>query len=190
MAALPKHRMNVTEFFAWEELQEGDARFELVNGEVISMSPERARHVQVKARAWLALRNAVEKSGSGCAVFMDGMTVVINEHTAREPDVSIQCKPVDSETTFLDEPIAVVEVISPSSTRSDTGAKVAEYLSVPSIRHYVIIDPYASVLIHHERDSDGGSIKTSIVASGDLALSQLGISVPVAELLFAGGEKS
>ena len=52
--ALPKQRMKVPEFLAWAEAQP-QGRYELVNGEVLVMAPERVRHNLVKLAVARAL---------------------------------------------------------------------------------------------------------------------------------------
>src|SRR5205085_8948379 len=80
--ALPKQRMKVPEFLAWAEAQP-QGRYELVNGEVVVMAPERVRHNLVKAAVFRALDNAVRTANLPCTVFTDGVGIVINESTVR-----------------------------------------------------------------------------------------------------------
>ncbi len=117
----------------WYERQER-GRFELVQGEIVQMAPERARHNLTKLEVARALQDAVRQAGLDCLVFTDGMTVVINETTAREPDALAQCAPFeDLDSMIADQPMIVVEVIAPSSEKSDTTQKLSEYFSVASI---------------------------------------------------------
>ncbi|MDQ6434441.1 Uma2 family endonuclease [Mesorhizobium sp. LHD-90] len=187
MVALPKTKLAVQDYLRWSQSQP-DGRFELVGGHVVMMSPETVRHVHVKNEAWLALRNAIKRAGLKCAAFGDGVGVQIDDETVREPDVSVQCKVAEDNSLLLDEPVVVLEVVSLSSVRSDTGAKVAEYFRVPSILHYLIVDPFSRSVIHHSRAGDRHSISTRIVTSGEIELSPPGFVVPVADLL--GGEAS
>jgi len=174
--------MTVTEFLDWAAAQPR-GRYELVQGEVLAMAPERARHALVKGEAFLALKTAVKRSALPCTVFPDGMTVVIDDSHAREPDVAVQCGVVPNlDSAVLEAPLIVVEITSPSSERDDTAEKLVEYFSVPSIRHYLIVNPIKKVVIHHAR-AEGGNISTRIVSSGVIDLTPPGMSVPVADLL-------
>ena len=174
--------MTVAEFLTWASAQVR-GRYELVRGEVVAMAPERAQHNLVKLEVVLALRNAVKRAGLPCTVFTDGMTVVIDDEHAREPDAAVQCGVAfDPNTLILEAPLIVVEVISPSSERDDTGEKLVEYLSVPSIQHYLIVNPTKKVVIHHAR-SHADKISTHIASSGEIDLTPPGMTVPVAELL-------
>ena len=59
------------------------------------------------------------------------MTVVIDNDTSREPDAAVQCDvAIDLDSMVLEAPLIVVEVVSPSSERDDTGDKLVEYFSV------------------------------------------------------------
>src|SRR3954471_18131936 len=91
--AVPR-RMSVAEFLDWAERQP-KGRYELVDGQVIAMSPERNRHVVVKRSVANALESAVAKAQLNCTVLGDGATVVIDEDNSREPDASVQCGPID-----------------------------------------------------------------------------------------------
>jgi Uma2 family endonuclease len=175
-------RMTVAEFLDWATAQPR-GRYELVRGEVVAMAPERARHNIVKLAVARALDDAVKRVGLPCTVFTDGMTVVIDDEHAREPDAAVQCGVAfDPNTLILEKPLVVVEVVSPSSERDDTGEKLVEYFSVPSIHHYLIVNPTKKVVIHHAR-GQGGDISTRIASAGEIGLTPPGMTVPVAELL-------
>lgn len=186
MAALPKAKMTANEYLQWSADQD-EGRFELVDGEVVMMSPETVRHVEVKAEVWLALRRAISKADLSCQAYNDGIGIRIDNETIREPDASVQCGPVDPDALILDKPIVVVEVVSPSSARSDTGAKVAEYFSVDSILHYLIVDPIRHSVVAHSRAHVDATIQTKILNSGRLDLSPPGIALEVADLFGGGG---
>lgn len=182
MTALPKQRMTVDEFIPWAMAQPS-GRYELVGGEVIAMAPERARHNLAKLAVARTLQDAVRRAGLNCTVFTDGMTVRIDATTAREPDASLQGGVnLDFDSLILEAPLLVVEVVSPTSEHDDTGAKVAEYFSVATIAHYLIIDPVRPAVIHHQRQS-AGDIRTTIHASGTIHIDPPGLDLPVGELL-------
>jgi Uma2 family endonuclease len=180
MNVVVQRRMTVTEFLDWAAGQP-NGRYELVDGLVIAMSPERNRHALVKLNVATALRSAATQAKLDCTVFPDGATVVIDKHTSREPDAAVQCGPVDLDSLVLDAPVIVVEVLSPSSERSDTGEKLSEYFSVASIRHYLIVNPFRRLVVHHQRKA-AGNIETTIVESGEIELSPPGLTVAIAAL--------
>ena len=174
--------MTVPEFLAWAA-EQPRGRYDLVRGEVVAMVPERARHNLAKATAFRALDDAVKRAGPPCKVFTDGMTVVIDNETSREPDAAVQCGVTTNlDSMVLQAPLIVVEITSPSSERDDTGDKLVEYFTVLSIRHYLIVNPAKKVVIHHARN-DAGAISTRILSTGEVELTPPGMTVPVDELL-------
>ena len=84
----------------------------------------------------------------------------------------------------MNDPIVVVEVVSPSSGGVDTGAKLAGYFRLPSLRHYLIVNIAARAVTHHRRDEDG-MIATRILREGRLQLDPPGLDVEVKSLFAA-----
>ncbi len=180
MPALAKANMTVDEFLAWAEGREG--RWELQDGAIVAMAPERVAHLRTKAEAMVALRRAVERAGAPCQVFPDGATVRIDAHTAFEPDVLVARGPrLPDEALEIPDPFIVVEVLSEGTARRDHGVKLAGYFSLPSVAHYLILDPESRTVIHHKR-GQGAVIETRIVADGLLSLDPPDLELPVAEL--------
>ena len=62
MQTVPSQKMTVDEFLPWAEAQER-GRYELHEGEVIAMFPERAAHWKVKFNAAIALRQSIRLAG-------------------------------------------------------------------------------------------------------------------------------
>jgi Uma2 family endonuclease len=179
MSAQPKARMTVAEFLAWAEHQPG--RHELVDGEVYAMSPQRARHTRTKYRVQNALDRAIDAAGLPCEMLADGMTVQVDADTAYEPDASVQCgASIADDAITATHPEIVVEVPSPSTGHVDTGQKLAGYFRVPSVMHYLIVDPRKAMVIHHRRRADD-LMETRIASAGILDLHPPGLRIPVAE---------
>jgi Uma2 family endonuclease len=171
--------MTVDEFLAWAEGRPG--RYELADGEVVAMSPERTRHAEVKFAAQTTLAQCIREAGVPCRVLPDGMTVRIDRSTAYEPDALVYCGPrLAGDAVEVPNPVVVVEVLSPSTGGVDTGAKLTGYFAIPSVQHYLILDPVRSILVHHRRGVD--AIETRILADGTVRLDPPGIEFPVVDL--------
>ena len=173
-------RMSRDEYRRWAEAQPR-GRFERVAGEVVAMAPERAAHNLVKMRAWRALDAAVRAAGLPCQAFGDGMTVEIGDDYDYEPDALVNCGDrLPADAVAVPNPVVVVEVLSPSSRSTDTGAKLADYFRVPSVSHYLILRADRPQVIHHRRHG-GGGIETRVLAEGALRLDPPGIEVSMAD---------
>jgi Uma2 family endonuclease len=134
-------------------------------------------HALTKFHIARRLAEAVERDGLLCSVYPDGMAVEIDATTTYEPDALVRCEPVLSPDTIkLDDPVIVVEVLSPSTRARDAGAKLVDYFRLPSVRHYLIVRTEDRAIIHHARNA-AGTILTRIVREGTLHLDPPGLSL-------------
>src|SRR6266581_105942 len=114
MNVLSKARMNVDEFLVWAEGRAG--RYELVNGVVHAMTPERAVHAEMKLAIHMAFVAEIRLRNLPCHVLPDGMTVRVDDTSAHEPDALVYCGPkLPASALEVPNPVIVVEVLSPSS---------------------------------------------------------------------------
>jgi len=180
MTALTRQRMTVDEFFAWAEGRPG--RYELYKGEVYTMAPETAGHAETKAAVYTALRAAILARNLPCHVFPDGMTVRVDETTAFEPDAVVYLgEKIPRSAVEVPNPLIVVEVLSPSTRQFDASIKLTGYFKLPSIAHYLIVDPTEPMIVHHCRAS-GGDILTRVVTEGVIALDPPGLELAIADI--------
>ncbi len=174
-------QMTVDEFLPWAEGRQG--RWELHDGVPVMMSPERAAHVRTKFSAAKALDAALATAGLPCEVFIDGLTIRIDARTSFEPDASVVCGPPRPDDIIaVDDPIVVVEVLSPSTAAIDLNRKLSGYFSLSSLRHYLVLDPDRRVVIHHKR-GQGEAIETRVLGEGLVKFDPAGVEITVA-LLF------
>jgi Uma2 family endonuclease len=183
MNVVPKQKMSVDEYLAWA--QERSGRFELYGGTVYAMTPERAQHAKVKLAVQIALREGIRRAGLPCHVLPDGMTVRVAQDTAHEPDALVYCgREIAADALEVANPMILVEVLSPSTRHIDAAAKLAGYFSLPSVRHYLIVDPDRPLVIHHAR-GDGDALATRIASAGRLRLEPPGLELTI-EDFYAG----
>jgi hypothetical protein len=101
-------------------------------------------HALVKANLWRALDDAVRRGGIPCLALPDPVTVEIGEDTDYEPDAIVNCgERLDREA-----------MAAPNHGIVDTGRKLADYFSLPSLRYYLILRANKPQIIHHERRED------------------------------------
>ena len=176
-------RLNLTadEFIAWA-MEQPSGRYELSNGVVVAMAPERVSHNQAKLNAVIALRTALRARSLPCSAMTDGLTLRIDADTVYEPDAMVRCgPPLPGDATEVSDPVIVVEVVSPSSRGIDRAAKLVRYFTLPSVRHYLIVDIEGRVVLHHRRE-ESGEIGTRFLTEGALALDPPGIEIAVADI--------
>jgi len=170
-------RMTSDEFIAWAMEQPATEHYELIAGEVVAMAPERAAHALTKAHLWRRMVEAIEAGNMPCEVFPDGMSVEVDGHTVYEPDALVRCgTPLSPNAVKLSDPLIIAEVLSPSTSARDVGAKLEDYFRLPSLRHYLIVRTENRTIGHHER-GENGIIITRIVREGPILLDPPGITL-------------
>ena len=180
MTALRKHKMTVDDFLAWAPTQEG--RWELFDGVPVAMSPERVIHGRVKLRVANALERAIQAAALPCQALLDSAGVRIDRYRSYQPDALVYCGAVlPDDALEVPNPVVVVEVLSPSNAIKDLRDKLQGYFCVPSIVHYVIVDPDKRIVIHHARGS-GDAIATRILSDASLRLDPPHIELAVPDL--------
>ena len=180
-------RMTFDEFLAWSSRQER-GRYEFIDGEILEMPAEGLEHNLVKLALANIFRDAAKAAGFAGTAVTDGMTVRTKGGTrGREPDAALTATPMtDRKAMVLPDPLIVAEVVSPSSERDDTGDKLDEYFSVPTIQHYLIVRPDKKLIVHHSR-GDGGALRTTFVTGPALTLDPPGLTLDLAPLYEACG---
>ena len=171
--------IDVDEFLLWASARDG--KFELHDGQPVAMSPERVRHAGTKTEAAFALRDAIRRAGLPCRAYVDGITIRARRDRAFVPDALVVCPPPPPDVVEIDNPLIVVEVLSPSTAETDQSLKLEAYLALPSLAHYLILDPVRRVVIHHARQGDARAV-TRILHAGALRLDPPGLEINVEDL--------
>jgi Uma2 family endonuclease len=173
--------MTVQEYLAWADTEADAPRTELINGQIVAKTPERMIHAEIKLAVVNAFRAAITRHKIPCHAVTDGPAVRIDEHTVYGPDALVYSgDKLPGAAMVVPHPVIVVEVLSPSTRHSDTSAKLIGYFKVPSVRHYLIIDPEARTVVHHSRAADG-TISEQKLTTERLRLDPPGFELGVAE---------
>jgi Uma2 family endonuclease len=172
--------MTSAEFLAWAVRQPG--QWELYDGVPVAISPERVAHADTKYRIARALDESIRSAGVPCRFLPDGVLVPIDAGRSFQPDALVYCgPPADANALEIPNPVIVVEVLSPSTATRDLRDKLVGYFVVPSIMHYLIVDPDKKLAIHHRRTET--AIETRIVTSGTIKLDPPGLELELGELV-------
>lgn len=113
---------------------------ELINGEVVAMSPRPTfNHNRIASRIYLAFENYLK--GKRCTAIADGTDLYLTEKDRFVPDMMVVC---DRDKIRRDgvhgAPDLVVEVLSHSTANRDRGYKKEAYAKY-GVREYWIVNP-------------------------------------------------
>ena len=144
--ALPaeKARYTFADSLAWE----GDGRMEIIDGEIFMMAPPSSTHQEISMELSRQLANYLV--GKQCRVYPAPFDVRLFEEdgdapedvdTVVVPDISVVCdRDKIDERGCKGAPDLVVEILSPSSLRTDRLIKLRLYQRA-GVREYWIVDP-------------------------------------------------
>ena len=171
--------MTRDEFFAWAEADGG--RWEFDGLEPVAMTGGTVNHSQIGQNLMAALRTRLR--GSGCRPLGPDAGLATVGDTVRYPDALVTCTKVAGDARLVPGVIVAFEVISPTSGRVDRIVKLREYRAVPSIRRYVIMESAsADLTVLARATGDEDWVATTLTGDDTLALPEIGIEIPVAEL--------
>lgn len=124
--------------------------------------------------------------GSACRTLTNDQRVKVHAGSPYlYPDVSVACEPgftTINGLRILQNPVLIVEVLSPSSAQDDRGTKYMQYQTIESLTDYLLVDSTALAELHH-RKSDEIWIPRLFEQPGDAVdLPGLGIALPLAEI--------
>ena len=150
-----KLSLSYEDYLAIED--EAAVRHEFLDGEVFAMAGGTIRHSALKSRllgqAYAALR------GRPCEAYDADLKLRVPETgLASYADLAVICGPPvpDAEDpNAATNPVLLAEVLSPSTEAWDRGGKFLHYQKLPTLRHYLLIDPNRPGIEHYERLEDG-----------------------------------
>ncbi len=85
---------------------------------------------------------------------MKNLKVRTHEEVFYYPDVLVTCEGEFKNKYYCEEPILIVEVISPSTAQIDR-EKLRAYSQMPSVKEYVIVEQEKISVEIHRRQPDG-----------------------------------
>lgn len=179
--AAPHPRFDAPAYLAWEAGQ--TEKHEYFNGEVFAMADVSDAHVTVAGNLYMALRSHLR--GSPCSVYISDMKLQVQANNAfYYPDVFVTCAESDrQQSQYKSAPSLVVEVLSPSTSAYDRGAKFAAYRKLPTLREYALIDPERlSVDLFRRRDDDGRWVLYPAEAGEPVEFASVGLTLPMEAL--------
>jgi len=131
--------ISVDEYIEGEQLSE--IRHEYIGGRVYAMAGGSEAHNVLSGNLYAALRAHLR--GKPCKVFMADMKLrlkIAEDDVFYYPDLMVTCDPSDDAKYYKTKPVAVIEVLSPSTERLDRREKFLSYQRLPSLEEYVLID--------------------------------------------------
>ena len=170
----------VDEFVEWEERQE--VKYEFSSGTISLLPGARARHEIIVVNFLVALRSVIRDPA---AVRPSG-NKLLTSTSSRYADLFVTFDPRDDdpELTYARHPTLIVEVLSPTTERTDRGPKLREYSTIPELQEYALVDSRKRWAQVHRR-SGPDWVPSVPIAEGVLHLESIGLTIGFDEI-YAG----
>ncbi len=131
-------------------------KHEYYKGEIFAMSGASFKHNLIESNLRLALGNFLK--GKKCKQFGSNLRIHIPSNTLYTyPDIIVICDDpvfVDDEFDTITNPAIIVEILSPSTSSYDRGAKFELYRDISTLKEYVLIDSKKVHVVVYARNND------------------------------------
>ena len=183
MASNPITKLTEQEYLAIDRAAE--VRSEFFDGEMWAMSGGSMRHSRLAMNISGELYNALR--GGNCQAFTSDLRVrVMPRRMYAYPDVTVVCgKPMlaDDRQDILLNPTVIFEVLSPTTEKYDRGTKFRYYLTIDSLKDYILVDQFAMRVEQYTRGTEGAWTFRAYQQPEDaVKIDSIGVSLPLARI--------
>jgi Uma2 family endonuclease len=163
--------------------RQAEGRFEYEEGHIVQqMSGGTFAHMRIVQRFVSAFERRLDAK---VWVTTSQGRGVETPKTIRYPDVVVEAMGGDAKALSTDKPVALVEVLSPTTQELDINTKPAEYMSLASLEAYIVASQDAAQCWIWVRNAERHFAELPEERSGSqaaLGIDALGISIPLAEI--------
>jgi Uma2 family endonuclease len=133
--------LTVDEFIVFLDQRGKSERWELLDGVPVLMVGGTLGHSLVTGNAFGALRDMARRRG--CQAHSNDLLVTSPTDNAfsAAPDVFVRCGAAPRGVRRVDDPVLVVEVLSPSTMADDRGYKFTRYVTIPALQQILFVYP-------------------------------------------------
>jgi Uma2 family endonuclease len=178
-------RMTIAEFDDFVAGLADDIEYELIDGELAMMVNPTQTHEQIASNIDAPLKLAMDRRG--CRTYQGGMRVQLDDNSkARDkyrPDILVRCGPWQN-TTYVTDPIVIVEVLSPSTIDNDRGGKLRFYKSMTTARHIVLAYSDQMRVEHYVRAAEGWELNVLTAPEETLLLDAVEFRLELRQVYF------
>jgi Uma2 family endonuclease len=157
--------MSLAAFLRWEDGT--DTCYELIGGIPTGMAPPAQAHGMLCARLAGVIDGCL-RSRRPCSVQTEAGIVPDREDTFYVADLAATCRPYQRGEQMVDEPILIVEILSPGTERHDRHTKVPAYREIDSVSEILLID--SESVYAERRCREGDRWITELVRGTDAIL--------------------
>ena len=180
MADAAIRRMTLDEFLRWDDGT--DTRYELIDGFPVAMAPPAEAHRILAMRLGSRIEAKLSSRRPCNAQIEPGVVRPDRVDSYYVPDIAVTCEPNEPGRQAMVDPILIVEILSPSTERSDRRLKLPAYQEIPSVCEIVLLDADSHHTEVYRRENDHWGIELVRGPGSALYLASVDLRVSMFEL--------
>lgn len=160
---------------------DSDTRYEYVDGQVYAMAGGSELHDTIAATLHGLIENGLPDE---CRSWQSDMKLVGKQQDkqfAYYPDIMVSCEANQGDNPYIrDNPCLIIEVLSPSTQRTDLKEKFDNYTTISSLLEYVVVSQDTPYLRLFRRRTNWQN--ESYYADDTFTLESIGLSTTVKQI--------
>ena len=180
MAEPAIRQMTLEEFLRWDDGT--DTRYELIDGFPVAMAPPVEAHRILAVRLVSRIDQALTRRRPCNAQFEPGVVRPDRADSYYVPDIAVTCEPNEPGRQAMVDPILIIEILPPSTERSDRPLKLPVYQNIRSVREIMLIDADSYHAELYRRENDHWGIQLVRGAEAALSLVSVDLQISMSEL--------
>jgi Uma2 family endonuclease len=180
MAEPATRRMTLDAFLAWND--GSDTRYELIAGFPVAMPPPSEAHGMLAVRLAARLEAALANRRPCRAAAEAGILDPDRADAFFVADIGVTCAPYDARRQHMQDPILLIEILSPSTERHDRRVKVPAYRRIQSVQEILLVDADGRYAELHRRHGDVWIIQIGVGDGSVISPASIGSEISMSEL--------
>jgi Uma2 family endonuclease len=180
MAEPAIRRMTLEEFLRWDDGT--DTHYELIDGFPVAMAPPAEAHRILAVRLVSRIDAALADRRPCNAQIEPGVVRPDRADSYYVPDIAVTCEPNEPGRQAMVDPILIVEILSPSTERTDRRLKLPIYQAMESVREIMLIDADSHHAELYRRENDRWGIQLVRGTEASLVLTTVDLRIWMSEL--------
>jgi Uma2 family endonuclease len=130
-------------------------KHEYYKGEIFAMAGAGRVHNIISVNLLTALRTKLQ--GKGCRPFGSDTRMYIPQNKLYTyPDIAVYCNnSFETQEDNFTEPVIIIEILSPSTKKYDSGQKFELYKDIPSLKEYILVGSESIYIEAFRKLNDG-----------------------------------
>ena len=162
--------------------------YQLLDGVIVAMAPPGIPHQIIAINVGTEIKLAVRAKRPGCTVRSQAGIAPqgVEGRNHFETDITVTCEPPSrGYRGIAEEPLLVVEILSPSTDRDDVFLKLPAYQRIASLQEILYVESERVGATVYRRSSEGWDAIALEGGDARLELTSIGLELPLS-ILYEG----